>query len=246
MQSLTIERRDDGTALITIARPDKLGAMDHAFFHELTALMNDMDKDDTVRAAVITGAGRAFSAGGDIADFNRISDLAGARRQVKLALESFLAVERAETVVIAAVNGLAFGGGVELTLCCDVALAGVAARFAFTEVTLGLMPGYGLVRGPQVIGRAWTHRLALSGDVFDAEAALQMGLVQEVVPDSQLVSAALGLAARIAEHPPMALRVMKRFINRGAPAGISESIEATAVLMASQERAESTAAFAAR
>src|SRR5262249_13081580 len=141
----------------------------------------------------------------------------------------------------AAVNGLAFGGGTEITLACDIAFASPAARFAFKEITLGLMPGYGLVRGPEVMGRAWTHWMTLSGDVFDAEQALRVGLVQQVSDSG--AEAALPPAARIAQHPPTALRMAKRFINRHAPEGLSESIEATAFLQASPETRERVAAF---
>jgi len=246
METLRVERRGDGTALVTIDRADKLNAMNHAFLRGLPALMTQLDDDPDVRVAVITGAGRAFSAGGDVEDFHRIRDTAGARRQVRMALEAFLSVERAETIVIGAVNGIAYGGGTELTLACDVALAADDARFAFREITLGLTPGYGVVRGPDVIGPAWTHRLALSGDILDAGQALTIGLVTEVRPAATVVDDALALAARIAVHPPLALRVTKRFLNRAAPSGIAESIEATALLMATPETAQRVRAFVAR
>jgi enoyl-CoA hydratase/carnithine racemase len=246
MQTLRVDRRADGTALITIDRADKLNAMNHAFFRELPALMEELDDDPAVRVAVITGAGRAFSAGGDIEDFDRITDADGARRQVRMALEAFLAVERSETVLIAAVNEIAYGGGTELTLASDMALAADDARFAFREITLGLTPGYGLVRGPDVIGRAWTHRMALSGDILTADQALAIGLVQEVLPAARVVDDALALAARIAVHPALALRATKRFLNRGAASGIAESVETTALLMASPERAERVRAFVSR
>jgi enoyl-CoA hydratase len=246
METFTIDRRGDGTALVTINRPDKLNAMNHAFFRELPELMTALDEDPGVRVCVLTGAGKAFSAGGDIEDFHSLREMADYRRQVKMALEGFLSIERAETVVIAAVNGLAFGGGTEITLACDIAFACERARFSFKEITLGLMPGYGLVRGPEVLGRAWTHWLALSGDVVEADQALRIGLVQHVSPADRLLDDALGLAARMAAHPPQALRVAKRFINRHAPEGISESIEATAFLQASPETRALVSAFVAR
>jgi enoyl-CoA hydratase/carnithine racemase len=246
METLRVDQRGDGTALVTIDRPDKLNAMNHAFFRELSALIHELDDDPDVAVIVLTGEGRAFSAGGDIADFELVTDTRGARRQVRLALEAFLAVERAETVVIGAVNGIAYGGGTELTLACDMALASTAARFAFREVTLGLTPGYGLVRGPEIIGRSWTHRMALTGDILDAGQAQRIGLVQEVHAPEALVTEALALAARMAVHPHGALRVTKRFVNRHAPSGIAESVEATALLMAGPERAKRTRAFVSR
>jgi enoyl-CoA hydratase len=218
--------------------------MNHAWFRETVALMAELDADPDVRVVVLTGGGdRAFSAGGDIEDFNRIEDLEGARAQTKLALESFNAIERADTVVIAAVNGLAFGGGTELTVACDVALASTAARFAFKEVTWGLMPVYGLLRAPETIGRAWTHRLALSGDVIDAETALRIGLVTEVCEPDALVDTALALAARMAQHPGLALKTGKRFVNRASHGGLHSAIDAGAVLMAAPEREALTKGF---
>jgi enoyl-CoA hydratase len=246
METLEIDRRGDGTALVTITRPDKLNAMNHAFFRELPEVMRELDEDADVRVCVLTGAGKAFSAGGDISDFHALDGMADYRRQVKMALEGFLAIERAETVAIAAVNGLAFGGGTEITLACDVAFASNRARFAFKEITLGLMPGYGLVRGPEVIGRAWTHWLTLSGDELDAAKALSIGLVQHVSPAETLVDDALALAARMAAHPPMALRIAKRFINRNAPAGIAESIEATSFLQSDPDTRARVKAFVER
>jgi enoyl-CoA hydratase/carnithine racemase len=244
METFEIDRRGDGTALVTMNRPEKLNAMNHAFFGELPEVMRMLDEDDGVRAAVLTGAGKAFSAGGDIADFHALRGMQDYRRQVKMALEGFLSIERAETPVIAAVNGLAFGGGTEITLACDVAMAAPGARFAFKEITLGLMPGYGLVRGPEVIGRAWTHWLTLSGDEISAAQALNIGLVQHVSAD--VVEEALALAARIAAHPPLGLRVAKRFINRAAPSFIAESIEATAFLQADPDTRARVAAFVSR
>src|SRR3954453_14497096 len=246
METLRIDRRGDGTALVTINRPDKLNAMNHAFFGELPEVMRELDEDPEVRVCVLTGSGRAFSAGGDIADFHALEGMLDYRRQVKMALEGFLAIERAETVAIAAVNGLAFGGGTEITLACDVAFASERARFAFKEITLGLMPGYGLVRGPEGMGRAWTHWLALSGDEVDAAKALEIGLVQHVSPADTLVEDALALAARIAAHPPLGLRIAKRFINRAAPSSIAESIEATAFLQADPDTRERVRAFVER
>jgi enoyl-CoA hydratase len=246
MDSFSIDRRGDGTALVTIDRPDKLNAMNHAFFRELPQVMATLDEDPDVKVCVLTGAGKAFSAGGDIEDFHRLRGIADYRHQVKLALEGFLAVERSETVAIAAVNGLAFGGGTEITLACDVAFASQSARFSFKEITLGLMPGYGLVRGPEVMGRAWTHWMALSGDEVDADRALQIGLVQHVSAPGRVVDDALALAARMAAHPPMALRMAKRFVNRNAAAAIPESIEATAFLQSDPDTRARVKAFVER
>jgi enoyl-CoA hydratase/carnithine racemase len=242
LETLAVQARTDGTVLVTIARPEKLNAMNHAFFHELPAVLAGLDADPDVSVCVITGAGEAFSAGGDIADFDRLTDTAAYRRQVRLALGAFHAVERAETIVIAAVNGLAYGGGTELTLACDLGVASTSARFAFREVTVGLQPGYGLVRGPEVIGRAWTRRLALTGEIIDADQALRLGLVQQVAAPERLLDDALALAAIIAAHPTTAVQVGKQFLNRDV-AGINEAVEATALLFTTPEHKQRIRAF---
>lgn len=242
MTTLLVDRRDDGTALVTINRPEKRNAMNHAFFHDLPVLLAELDDDPEVHACVITGAGEAFSAGGDIADFNRLTDVPSYRRQVRLALGAFQSLERCETITIAAVNGLAFGGGTELTLACDLALAASDARFAFREVSVGLMPGYGLVRGPETVGRAWTRWLALTGEEIDAEQALGIGLVHRVVPPDRLVEEALAVAGRIAANPPVAVQFGKQFLNRDM-ASINEAIDATALLFTTEEHKKRIRAF---
>src|SRR6202040_3555055 len=126
------------------------------------------------------------------------------RRQLRMVYDSFHSVERCRLPVIAAVNGYAYGGGPELTLACDIAIASERARFAFREATVGLMPGYGIVRGPATIGKAWTRWLAMTADIVDAEEALRMGLVQRVVPHERLLDEALAVAGRIAAVGPLA------------------------------------------
>lgn len=242
MTTLLVDRREDGTALVTINRPDKRNAMNHAFFHDLPAVLADLDEDPDIHACVITGAGEAFSAGGDIADFDRLTDVPSYRRQVRLALGAFQSLERCETITIAAVNGLAFGGGTELTLACDLALAASDARFAFREVSVGLMPGYGLVRGPETVGRGWTRWLALTGEEVDAEQALRIGLVHRVVPPERLVEESLAVAARIAANPTVAVQFGKQFLNRDM-ASINEAIDGTALLFTTAEHKERIRAF---
>ena len=233
-----------GVALLTICRPDKLNAMDETFFAELTEVMRGLGHDDGVRAAVLTGEGRAFSAGGDVATFLELDgDVVRVRPHLQRVYDAFTAVERCAVPVVAAVHGIAFGGGTELALACDVVLAGESARFAFKEPTMGLMPGYGVVRGPEVMGRHWTRYLALSGREISAGRAERAGLVQEVHPDAGLLDASVGLAADMAAHSALAVRVAKGFVNRGAVGGLAESVEATALLFTTPEHRAAAAAF---
>lgn len=243
-----LEPLPSGVLLVTMARPEKLNAMDQQWFAELTRLMRSLGKDDDDhRAAVLTGSGRAFSAGGDIDMFH---DLAGDVNRVRPHLarvyEAFHAVEKCAIPVVAAVNGLAFGGGTELTLACDLALAGQSATFSFKEASVGLMPGYGIVRGPDVIGRSWTRHLALTGRVVDAALAQRIGLVHEVHADDRLLPAAIELAELMAANPTLAIQVGKAFLNRGTESGYPESVEAISLLFATPEHREAVAAFRAR
>jgi enoyl-CoA hydratase/carnithine racemase len=227
-----------------MARPEKLNAMDPAFFRELPQVLETLDADPGVRVCVVTGAGRAFSAGGDIESFHALDDIPAYRRHLRRVFAAFHAVERCETVVIAAVNGIAYGGGTELTLACDLALASEQARFAFREPSVGLMPGYGVVRGPETLGRPWTRWLALTGEEIGAEQALRIGLVQRTVAHERLIDEGLALARRIAGNPPLAVAATKQFVNRDAQAaGLAESVEATALLFASDDHKQRVGQF---
>ncbi len=241
-----IERRG-AAAIVWLDRPEKLNAMAPVFFRELPEVLEAAAADPGTGAVVLTGAGRAFSAGGDIASFVGLADLAACRRHLRLVFDAFCSVERAELPVIGAVNGIAFGGGTELALACDLVLASDRARFAFKEATVGLMPGYGVVRGPDVIGRAWTRWLSFTGDEIDAAQALAIGLVQRVVPHDRLLDEAVELAGRIAANPPFAVRVAKSFVNAGgADRALADSVEATALLFSTDDHRQAVARFLER
>jgi len=243
-----LDSHDSGVLVVTMDREDKLNAMDQRWFAELTRLMRSLGKDgDPHRAVVLTARGRAFSAGGDIDMFHDLDgDVARVRPHLARVYDAFHAVEKCAIPVVAAVNGLAFGGGTELVLACDVALASEAATFSFKEASVGLMPGFGIVRGPDVIGRSWTRHLALTGRVVDAALAERIGLVHEVHPDGELLEAAVATASEIAGNSSLAVQVGKAFLNRGTEVGFPESVEAVALLFGTREHAEAVAAFRAR
>lgn len=243
-----LESLDPGVLLVTMARPQKLNAMDQRWFAELTTLMRLVGRDgDPHRAVVLTGEGRAFSAGGDIDMFHDLAgDVTRVRPHLARVYDAFHAVEECAAPVVAAVNGIAFGGGTELALACDVVLAGSSAAFSFKEATVGLMPGYGIVRAPDVIGRHWTRYLALTGRTIDAAQALAIGLAQETHTDADLVDQALHLAGEIAANPGLAVQVGKAFLNRDTDGGFAESVEAVALLFGTEEHRDAVAAFRAR
>ena len=240
-----LERRG-AVAIVWLNRPEKLNAMAPVFFRELPLVLDEAAAGGA-GAIVLTGAGRAFSAGGDIATFPALADVAACRRHLRSVYDAFWAVERAELPVIGAVNGIAYGGGTELTLACDIVLASEQARFAFKEATVGLMPGYGIVRGPEVIGRAWTRWLSFTGDEIDAEQAVAIGLAQRVVPHQRLLDEAVELGERIAANPPLAVRTAKSFINADTGGrALADSIEATALLFTTEDHKQRVAAFLRR
>lgn len=245
-QTLTVERDGDGTAFVWLDRPDKLNAMSPAFFAELPLALGELAADANVDVCVLTGRGRAFSAGGDIASFDALTDVEGYRAQLRAVMDAFHSVERCELPVIGAVNGIAYGGGTELALACDLLIASEQARFAFREASVGLMPAFGIVRGPDVIGRHWTRWLALTGDVIDAAEAARIGLVQRVVAHDELLTQARILAGRIRANAPLAVRAAKQFVNRATAAGLPEAAEATALLFTTPEHKRRIRAFIER
>lgn len=242
-----IDDLGDGVRLVTMCRPAKLNAMDQQWFAELTALTAEFSDAPEVRAVVLTGEGRAFSAGGDIdmfADLN--GDVSRVRPHLRRVYEAFHSVEECAVPVIGAVNGIAFGGGTELALACDIVLAGESAAFSFKEVAVGLMPGYGVIRAPDVMGRHWTRYLSLTGRSVGPDVMEKAGLVIETFADEDLLDRAVGMAREIAVHSALGVRVGKAFVNRDTGSGYAESVEATALLFGTDEHRDAVTAFRAR
>lgn len=242
-ETITVEITG-GVATVTMNRPEKLNAMNKTFFRELPAVMDELTAHPDVAAAVLTGAGRAFSAGGDIAMFPALmDDIAAVRPHLKLVFDAFHSIERAGVVVIAAVNGIAHGGGTEITLACDFAVASTEATFAFREASLGLIPGFGLTRGPEVIGLPWTTRLATTAEVIDAHTAQAIGLVMEVVAPDELLARAHELARSVAANSTTAVDTAKRFLRRGSDEGLAMAVESTALGYFTDDAKAAVAAF---
>jgi enoyl-CoA hydratase len=206
--------RDGAVAVVTVARPEVLNALDAATNEELLHVAGDIGRDHAVRAVVLTGAGdTAFVAGADIKEFRGMSP-EQARQSSLLGRQAMAAIGGAPQPWIAAVNGFALGGGCELALACDIRFAAENARFGQPEVTLGITPGWGgTQRLPREVGNGWASYLCLSGRLIDAAEALRIGLVQRVLPPAELMPAALELAAEIAARPPLAVRSIKSQIH---------------------------------
>jgi enoyl-CoA hydratase/carnithine racemase len=230
-------REQRGAVLVaTINRPTKGNALSRPVIDALDRLASDVaeacdaERPDRPRALVLTGAGdRAFSAGADITELDGIGG-PGARQQMRRGQEVFSRIEALPVVVVAAINGVAFGGGLELAMAADVRFAARHARLGQPEITLANLPGWGgTQRLPRLIGRGRATELILTGDPVDAERALAIGLVERVVDDP--LAAAVEFAGRVAERSPTAVRGAKHAIAVGLGAGIAAGslVEADAV-----------------
>ncbi len=236
---------DGAVATITMDAPEKLNAMGRTFWPDLRNALSTLETDGSTRVVVITGAGqKAFSAGGDIASFAELDGPAAKREFQRDCMRTFSAVEESPLPIVAAVNGYAMGGGCELALACDVVLAADRAVFAMPETAVGLVPGFGVLRAPSVIGRAWTKLMMVGGERVDAETALRIGLVQKVVPAAELAATARKLAERMAAAAPLAVATGKALVNRGVDRGeFDHSTAALTALHGTADAAEGIAAF---
>jgi len=246
-ENLLVER--DGTvASVTINRPRALNALNPATLSELQHCGNALRQDPALRCVLLTGAGeRAFVAGADIAAMQEMSPLAG-RRFALLGQSVMRQWELLPVPVIAAVNGFALGGGLELALSCDIILAAETARFGQPEVNLGIIPGFGgTQRLARRIGVEAARLLIYSGEMIDAREALRLGLLARVLPAAELLPAAKQLAATLAAKAPVALQQAKSAINSGYDMALDDACryeaEAFAVAFGTQDRVEGMRAF---
>lgn len=204
-------------ALLTINRPKTLNALDMAMLDALEAAVDRANADEEVHVLVFTGAGKAFVAGGDIAELNSRNGLAHYFEFGERIHAVFRKIEALDKPTIGAINGWALGGGTELLLCLDIRLVAESAKLGLPEVTLGMFPGAG---GSQRIIRqiapCKAKELMFTGDRISAAEALDLGLVNKVLPDGQLLDAALAMAEAIAQKSPLTLKIMKRVIDDGA------------------------------
>jgi len=239
---------DGAVAVVTINRPAALNALDLATLGRLAAVIQEIGEGGSVRAAVVTGAGeKSFVAGADIAAMEKMSAVEG-RAFARFGQEVFAAIENLPIPVIAAVQGFALGGGLELALACDFILAGEKARFGQPEINLGIIPGFGgTQRLPRRIGLGRARELIYSGRMIDAQEALRIGLANRVLPNAELPAAARSLAAELAAKAPVAIQEAKAAINTGADLDLANGCryesEAFAVCFGTADRAEGMRAF---
>jgi enoyl-CoA hydratase len=245
---LVVIERAGAVSTLRLNRPKALNALDADTLRALRAAIDAADADETVRAVVLTGTGdKAFCAGADIASMAAMGPTDG-HPYARLGHEVMARVDDCRVPVVAAVNGVALGGGLELALACDVVIASERARVGLPEITLGLIPGFGgtqrLVRR---IGLARARELIYLGNMIRAADALALGIVDRVVPGEQVAVDAAALADELASRPPLALRQAKRATRAAAEttleAGLRLEIEAFAATFASDDRIEGLRAF---
>jgi enoyl-CoA hydratase len=200
---------------ITLSRPQALNALNTRFFQEMDSLLVELAGRSDIKVVIITGEGKAFAAGADIAEMASKTQAEGEQFS-RAGQKTFRSLELFAKPVIAAVNGFALGGGQELAMACDVRIASSKAKFGQPEVNLGVIPGYAATqRLPRLIGLGNALYLLLTGEMIGAEEALRMGLVQKVVEPEALMPAALELAKTIAAKGPRAVQLVKQAARRG-------------------------------
>lgn len=207
----------DKIAVVTINRPQNLNALNKQTISELNSCFKELEANTEVRAIVLTGAGdKAFVAGADIKEFASFSEEEGKALAKDGQEQLFNLVENLSTPVVAAINGFALGGGLELAMACHMRLAADGAQMGLPEVTLGLIPGYGgTQRLAQLVGRGRAMEMILSANFIDAKQAYVSGLINNVIPAQNLLMEALKLALKISNNSPVAVQAAIKAVNAG-------------------------------
>ena len=246
-ETIKIER-DENILWITLNRPHRLNAVNDVMIEELNEALNKAEEDPGVRCVIITGEGdRAFCAGADLTMFPKLTPTL-ALEASRMGQKVFARIESFPKPVIAAINGYALGGGLELAMACDFRIAAEHAELGNPEIKLGIIPGWGgTQRLVRLVGLAKAKELAMLGDRIPAEEALKIGLVNKVVPFEELRDAARELAKKLADGPPIALRLIKQALNYASlvPIDVGTWLEAGffGVLFSTKDMREGIEAF---
>jgi enoyl-CoA hydratase len=246
-----LERRADGVGILVLNRPERLNAIGRATLVELGHRLDEIEADDLVRAVVVTGEGKAFSAGADISELDGLDGPPAFSRFIRRFTDTYARLQELPKPSIAAVNGVAYGGGFELALACDLRVAGATARLGVPEIKLGLLPGAGgTARLTKMVPPPVAKQLLMTGDPLEAADAHRLGLVNAVVPDDQVLDTACSVAARLAAGPALALAAAKRLVDTGQAMPLDAAVvlerETVAMLYGTDDRVEGTAAFLAK
>lgn len=245
-ETILVERRDR-VAVVTINRPEKRNALNIQTRAEGAEILDELRADDSVRVVVFTGAGdKAFIAGADIAEF--ADRTAITQRELMLERSLFNAIDTFPKPVIAMVNGYCLGGGCELALACDIRIASDKASFGQPEINLGIIPGGGgTQRLTRLVGEGKAMELILTGEIINAQAAFDIGLVNHVVPADQLEAKTMDIANRIADKSPIALRLAKEAVKLASRSNLDEGlrreVDLFALCFSSEDKDEGVKAF---
>ena len=245
MSVVLTEQPAPGVALIRINRPEARNALNLEVRRLIAQHLTAYGEDKTVRCIVLTGNEKAFAAGADIKEMANAGTIEMLQRGVH---KLWRATAACPKPVIAAVNGFALGGGCELAMTCDIIIAGESARFGQPEVKIGIIPGGGgTQRLTRAAGKYKAMKYLLTGDLFGAKEASEMGLVSEVVPDAEVEKRAIAMAQQIAELPPLAIELVKETVLRGMDAaldaGLALEAKSIQLLFSSEDQKEGMAAF---
>jgi enoyl-CoA hydratase len=248
---LAVEHHPGGVAVVTLNRPDRLNALSTELATALTEAVATLAVDDAVGAIVVAGAGRSFCAGADIEELGRLEGPHEFRSFIERLTDALDALAHCPKASVAALHGVAMGGGLELALACDLRLADETARLGVPEIKLGLLPGAaGTARLPRLLPPAVARQMLLTGDPLSALAAERYGLVNGVVPAGEVLNAAMELAARLASVAPLARAAAKRLLDQGTQLPLEGAIalerETVSMLFGTQDRAEGIDAFLAK
>lgn len=247
-QCLSFEPDTDGIVLVTIRRPEKLNALNRETIAELGEAFRLAREDASVKGLVLTGAGeKAFVAGADIAELAQ-ADAPAAERLSRLGQDVFRLLEIMRKPSVAAINGFALGGGLELAMCCTIRIASPNAKLGQPEVKLGVVPGYGATqRLPRLIGRGRALELLLSGESIDAAEAYRIGLVNAIAAQGDLVATAKQWLAKVTANGPLAVALTMESVDSGLDGGLQAGLRfesmAFGLTAASADRREGTTAF---
>ena len=240
--------KNEGTALVTVNRPNALNALNAEVISELDRVFADIESDDEVLGVIITGTGdRAFVAGADISQMKDFS----APQAAALAAAAHRLMNRIENLpkpVIAAVNGFALGGGCELAMACDIRIAADTAKMGQPEVNLGIIPGFGgTQRLPRLVGKGMAKYLIMTAEMIGAEKAESIGLVEKTVPAGELMAECEAVLRKIYAKGPFAVRLAKKAVNNGMETGaapaLNNEIDMFALCFATEQQSEGMAAF---
>ena len=246
MALVTLEQKGS-VGILTIDRPEALNALNSAVLAELDAAITAVEQNDGIRAVILTGAGRSFVAGADIAEMKEFSSIDGKQFGVR-GSGIFLRLENLPKPVIAAVNGFALGGGCELSMACDIRVASEKAVFGQPECGLGIIPGYGgTQRLARLIGKGRAKELIFTCDRIDAQEAYRIGLVNKVVPAEELMDVCMAMAEKILANGSYAIALAKASIETGMDTDLANGLTVEAanfgLTYASHDKKEGMAAF---